>query len=82
MRAVSGSVHLGDSTGGNTFTAVSGSSVVSGGGSALAGVITGVTGVKVAAAGSVDAGTGSGAANNTLVLQNVVSGQGPAPAER
>ena len=66
----------GDSTGGNTFTAVSGSSVVSGGGTALAGVITGVTGVKVAAAGSVDAGTGSGAANNTLVLQNVVSGPG------
>jgi fibronectin-binding autotransporter adhesin len=75
---ITGSVHLGDSTGGNTFTAVAGSSVVTGGGSAAAGVLAGVTGVKVAAAGTVDAGIGTGAANNTLVLQDNASNNGPA----
>ncbi|WP_233834130.1 autotransporter-associated beta strand repeat-containing protein [Paraburkholderia sp. ZP32-5] len=70
---INGSVYLGDTTGGNTFTAVSGSQVVDAG-VATAGTMTvGASSVKFAAAGIVDAGSGSG---NTLILQNSASGTG------
>jgi len=70
---INGSVYLGDTPGGNTFTAVSGAQVNTAG-VATAGTMTiGPATVKFAAAGFVDAGTGSG---NQLVLQNSASGTG------
>lgn len=66
--AISGSVYLGDG-GNNTFTADTGSSVSTGGGSGAQGQIGDPLGLGLltfAATGTVDAGLG---ANNTLILQ-------------
>ena len=72
--SITGSVHLGNSTTtGNTFTAVSGSSVNRGVlATGIAGVL-GTVGVNLAAAGIVDGGTG---ASDRLLLQNSASGPG------
>lgn len=66
---VVGSVSLGQGRD-NTFTAVTGSLVVRGGGSANADLtVTGMPGLRFAPPGTIDGGTGG---NNTLVLQNVL----------
>lgn len=69
---ISGSVSMGTNST-NTFTAVSGSSVNSGGSLGLN--LLGVLGINLSFAptGEVDGGAGG---NNTLVLQNVVAGPG------
>ncbi|HUA81159.1 MAG TPA: transporter, partial [Dyella sp.] len=70
---INGSVYLGNSVSGNTFLAVSGSSV-NNAGVATAGTMTvGSSTINFAAAGKVDAGTGSG---NALILQNSATGTG------
>jgi autotransporter-associated beta strand protein len=70
---INGSVYLGNSAAGNTFTAVSGSSVNNAGVATASTMNTGAATVNFAAAGIVDAGTGT---NNTLVLQNSATGPG------
>ncbi|KAG1537399.1 hypothetical protein G6F50_014872 [Rhizopus delemar] len=68
---INGSVNLGSSVSGNTFTAVSGSSVNTAG-IGVAGQV-GALAVNLAAAGIVDGGSAS---NNSLVLQNSATGTG------
>lgn len=68
---INGSVNLGSSVAGNTFTAVSGSSVNTAG-IGVAGQV-GALAVNLAAAGIVDGGSAS---NNSLVLQNSATGPG------
>jgi fibronectin-binding autotransporter adhesin len=70
---INGSVYLGNSAAGNTFTVVSGSSVNSAGVATAGTMNTGAATINFAAAGIVDAGTGT---NNTLVLQNSATGAG------
>src|SRR6187402_2102325 len=68
---INGSLYMGDTPTGNTFTAVSGSSVVNNGISLNAVILT--LNISLAGAGIVDGGLG---ANNLLVLQNSATGTG------
>ncbi|NMK47007.1 autotransporter domain-containing protein [Achromobacter sp. Bel] len=71
--AILGGVSLGQG-GNNTFTAVSGSTVLRGSGSAIADLpVSSVPGLNFAPPGTVDGGAG---ANNTLVLQTVLPSAG------
>ncbi|MDI9853654.1 autotransporter domain-containing protein [Comamonas sp. 17RB] len=65
---ITGGVSLGQGRGNNEFRAVTGSSVVSGGGS---GAAQSINGLQFAAAGIVDGGAGG---DNTLYLQNTLNG--------
>ncbi|WP_447755727.1 autotransporter domain-containing protein [Pseudomonas nicosulfuronedens] len=68
---IAGSVSLGEG-GNNTFTAVTGSMVTADTGTASAMPVLGIPGLSFAKTGTVYAG----GVNNTLVLQNVVTGTG------
>ena len=65
---ITGGVSLGQGRGNNVFRAVTGSSVVSGGGS---GAAQSINGLQFAATGIVDGGAGG---DNTLYLQNTLNG--------
>ncbi|MES2026474.1 MAG: autotransporter domain-containing protein [Pseudomonadota bacterium] len=65
---INGSVSLGAS-GGNTFTAITGSVINPAGGSASSLAVAGNSGLTFAATGTVDGGAGG---TNTLVLQNTL----------
>ncbi|MGH8484411.1 MAG: hypothetical protein ACRESP_08425, partial [Pseudomonas sp.] len=65
---ITGGVSLGQGGGNNIFRAVTGSSVVSGGGS---GAALSINGLQFAATGIVDGGAGG---DNTLYLQNTLNG--------
>lgn len=75
--ALTGSVSMGSGGGANTFNAVTGSSVLKGGGQAGQQSVTGQPLLTFAATGIVDGGVGG---SNNLVLKNAVTGDGSGTA--